>query len=214
MPVNGDDRHSGARRTQASRSAATRAALLDAGRRLFAERGYAGAGREEIVELAGVTRGALQHHFGRKQELFLAVVEELEAELGGRIMEAATQAAGDPMEELVLGCRAFLDAATDVAFRRIVLLDAPAVLGWQAWRELDARFGLGLVTMALDAAMEAGQVERQPVDPLAHMLLAALNEGAMLVAQADDQAAARAEVGAAVDNFLGNLRNARTQPPL
>ena len=207
MPVNGDSGHSGspARRTQASRSAATRAALLDAARRLFAAEGYAGAGREEIVELAGVTRGALQHHFGRKQDLFLAVVEELEAELGQQILEAAAAAAGDPMGELVLGCRAFLDAATDAAFRRIVLLDAPAVLGWQAWRELDARFGLGLVTMALMAAMDAGQMERQPVEPLAHMLLAALNEGAMLVAQADDQAAARAEVGAAVDRLLARL---------
>ena len=207
MPVNGDDGHTGSpgRRTQASRSAATRAALLAAARRLFAEEGFAGAGREEIVELAGVTRGALQHHFGRKQDLFLAVVEELEAELGGRIMTAAGAAAGDPMGELVLGCHAFLDAATDAAFRRIVLLDAPAVIGWQAWRELDARFGLGLVTMALQAAMDAGQMERQPVEPLAHMLLAALNEGAMLVAQADDQAAARAEVGAAVDKLLARL---------
>jgi AcrR family transcriptional regulator len=207
MPVNGDDGHTSStgRRTQASRSAATRAALLDAARRLFAAQGYAGAGREEIVELAGVTRGALQHHFGRKQDLFLAVVEELEAELGGQIMTAAAEAGGDPMAELVLGCRAFLDAATDAAFRRIVLLDAPAVLGWQAWRELDARFGLGLVTMALQAAMDAGQMEHQPVEPLAHMLLAALNEGAMLVAQADDQAAARAEVGAAVDKLLDRL---------
>lgn len=208
MPVNGDDGHTGpeGRRTQASRSAATRTALLDAARRLFAERGFAGAGREDIVELAGVTRGALQHHFGRKHDLFLAVVEELEAELGQRIMEAAGGAAGDPMGELVLGCHAFLDAATDAAFRRIVLLDAPAVLGWQAWRELDARFGLGLVTMALMAAMDAGQMERQPVEPLAHMLLAALNEGAMLVAQADDQISARAEVGGAVEKLLARLR--------
>jgi AcrR family transcriptional regulator len=198
------DRERPPRRTQASRSAATRAALLDAGRRLFAEHGYAGASREEIVELAGVTRGALQHHFGRKQDLFVAVVEELEAELGERIM-TVSMAGADPMAELMLGCHAFLDAATDAAFRRIVLLDAPAVLGWQAWRELDARFGLGLVKIGLAAVMDAGQMERQPIEPLAHMLLAALNEGAMLVAQADDQPAARAEVGAAVDRLLANL---------
>ena len=210
MPVNGDSRHTGAavpqaRRTQASRSAATRAALLSAGRRLFAERGYAAAARDDIVELAGVTRGALQHHFGRKQDLFLAVVEELEADLGARIV-AASMAGGDsPMAHLELGCRAFLDAATDAAFRRIVLLDAPAVLGWQAWRELDTRFGLGLMKEALGAVMDAGQMERQPIEPLAHMLLAALNEGAMLVAQADDPTAARAEVGAAVDRLLSRL---------
>jgi AcrR family transcriptional regulator len=211
MPVNGDSRHTGAaeaapRRTQASRSAATRAALLAAGRRLFAERGYAGAARDDIVELAGVTRGALQHHFGRKQDLFLAVVEELETELGARIITSSMEAGDTPMDRLVLGCHAFLDAATDAAFRRIVLLDAPAVLGWQAWRDLDARFGLGLVREGLAAVMEAGQMEAQPVEPLAHMLLAALNEGAMLVAQADDQGAARAEVGAAVDKLLARLR--------
>jgi AcrR family transcriptional regulator len=211
MPVNGDSRHTGAaepapRRTQASRSAATRAALLAAGRRLFAERGYAGAARDDIVELAGVTRGALQHHFGRKQDLFLAVVEELETELGARIITSSMEAGDTPMDHLVLGCHAFLDAATDAAFRRIVLLDAPAVLGWQAWRDLDARFGLGLVREGLAAVMEAGQMEAQPVEPLAHMLLAALNEGAMLVAQADDHGAARAEVGAAVDKLLARLR--------
>jgi AcrR family transcriptional regulator len=207
MPVNGDSRHSDLpRRTQASRSAATRAALLAAGRQLFAARGYAGAARDDIVTLAGVTRGALQHHFGRKQDLFLAVVEELEAELGGRIMTASMEGGDSPMAHLVLGCHVFLDAATDAAFRRIVLLDAPAVLGWQAWRELDARFGLGLVKEALAAVMEAGEMERQPIEPLAHMLLAALNEGAMLVAQAEDQVSARAEVGGAVDNLLARLR--------
>ena len=194
------------RRTQASRSAATRAALLEAGRRLFAERGYAGAARDDIVARAGVTRGALQHHFGRKQDLFLAVVEELEAELGVRIITASMEAGDSPMAHLAVGSHVFLDAAIDGAFRQIVLLDAPAVLGWQAWRELDARFGLGLVKEALAAAMEVGEMERQPVEPVAHMLLAALNEGAMLVAQADDHAAARAEVGAAVDRLLARLR--------
>jgi AcrR family transcriptional regulator len=203
MPVNGDKRHS-PRRTQAERSAATRAALLDAARALFAERGFAGAGRDDIARRAGVTRGALYHHFASKQDLFVAVVEAMEAELGTRLIEAA-MAEADPLEQLRAGCRAFLDTAMDPAFGRIVLLDAPAVLGWQAWRDLDARFGLGLVSEAVANVMAAGLVERQPVAPLAHMLLAALNEAALLVAQAEDPAAARAEVGAALDRLVARL---------
>jgi AcrR family transcriptional regulator len=204
MPVKGEDGHRPPARTQAERSATTRAALLMAGRQLFADRGFAGAGREEIAERAGVTRGALYHHFATKQDLFVAVVEDLESELGQRLVAAAS-AGSDPLEELRLGCQAFLDAALDPAVRRIVLLDAPAVLGWQAWRELDERFGLGLIKMVLDSVMAAGLIEAQPVDPLAHMLLAALNEAAMLVALADDPDAARALVGASVDRLLARL---------
>jgi AcrR family transcriptional regulator len=202
MAVKGVGGHG--RRTQAQRSAATRAALLDAARALFTEHGYAGAGREEIARRAGVTRGALYHHFGTKQELFRAVVEDLESELGERLV-AAGSAGHDPLEELRLGCQAFLDAALDPAVRRIVLLDAPAVLGWQAWRELDERFGLGLIKMVLIAVVAAGLIEEQSIDPLAHMLLAALNEAAMLVAQAEDPVAARADVGATVDRLLSRL---------
>ena len=204
MSVKGEHGHSRPARTQAERSATTRAALLAAGRQLFAERGFAGAGREEIAERAGVTRGALYHHFATKQDLFVAVVEDLEDELGQRLVAAAS-AGADPLAELRLGCQAFLDAALDPAVRRIVLLDAPAVLGWQAWRELDERFGLGLIKMVLDSVMASGLIDTQPVDPLAHMLLAALNEAAMLVAQADDPSAARAEVGASVDRLLARL---------
>ena len=204
MPVNGDMGHNPKRRTQAERSATTRGALLEAARSLFAERGFAGAGREEIAERAGVTRGALYHHFASKHELFAAVVEEMEAELGERLVTAATSAE-DPLEQLRAGCRAFLDNAMDPAFRRIVLLDAPAVLGWEAWRDLETRFGLGLMKEALANVMAAGLIERQPVDPMAHMLLAALNEAAMLVAQAGDHGATRAEVGVALDRLLSRL---------
>jgi AcrR family transcriptional regulator len=193
-----------AHRTQAERSATTRQALLDAGRALFAERGFAGAAQEEIVERAGVTRGALSHHFGTKQGLFLAVLQDAQGDLADRIARAAMEG-GDPMEQLRLGCLAFLDAAMERSVGRIVLLDAPAVLGWQRWREIDAAHGLGLVTEALEHVMDAGMVERQPVLPLAHLLLAALNEAAMLVANDDDPVATRAVVGATVERFLAHL---------
>ena len=192
------------RRSQAERSATTRQALLDAGRTLFAERGFAAAGQEEIVELAGVTRGALSHHFGTKHGLFRAVVQEVQGELAQRIAAAALQS-GDPMEQLRRGCMSFLDSAMDSSVGRIVLLDAPAVLGWQTWREMDAVHGLGLVTEALEHVMEAGLVERQPVQPLAHLLLAALNEAAMLVANDEDPAAARVLVGTTVERLLSRL---------
>lgn len=192
------------KRTQAERSAGTRAALLAAARELFGAHGFAGAGREDIAERAGVTRGALYHHFENKQQLFYAVVEELEAALTERVALAAMHGA-DARAQLELGCQAFLDSAMDPAIRRILLLDAPAVLGWQAWRELDERFGLGLVKEVLTQAMADGSIEEQPVEPLAHMLLAAMNEAAMLVALADDPAAARAEVGVAVERLLGRL---------
>jgi len=204
MDVNGESSGRRRRRSQAERTAATRRALVEAGRELFAARGFAGAGQEEIVERAGVTRGALSHHFGTKQGLFHAVVEAVEGDLTGRIAVAALQGA-DARDHLRFGCLAFLDAALDPGVRRILLLDAPAVLGWQAWRDLDTVYGLGLVSEALEHCMEAGLVRRRSVQPLAHLLLAALNEAAMLVANAEDPVHTRAVVGLEVEHLLSTL---------
>jgi AcrR family transcriptional regulator len=204
MPVNELSEELPKRRTQAERSSSTRDALLAAGRSIFAEQGFAGAGQEEIVERAGVTRGALSYHFGTKKGLFEAVMSELHAELTERIINASMQGS-NPMEELRLGCLVFLDAAMDPAYGRIVLVDAPAVLGWRDWREMDAEHGLGLVSAALEGAMGAGLIERRPVAPLAHLLLAALNEAAMLVANAEDPVATRAEIGETVEGVLRRL---------
>jgi AcrR family transcriptional regulator len=192
------------RRTQAERSAATRAALLAAARRLFAEHGYAGTGREEIVRAAGVTRGALYHHYAGKEDLFRAVYEELEHEIMARV-GAAAEASADPAEMLRLGALAYLDAALDPAVQRVVLIDGDAVLGWEVRQEIAGGLALGLVRDALAAAMDAGQIERQPVDSLAPVLLAALHEAALLVARAPDPVAARAEVGVTVERLLARL---------
>jgi AcrR family transcriptional regulator len=203
MAVNRDKGHN-PHRTQAERSAATRAALLASARALFTERGFAGAAREDIVERAGVTRGALYHHFENKEDLFRAVFVEVDHEVGERVA-AAYMLGDDPMERLRLGCQAFLDTALDPAVRRIVLLDAPSVLGWQAWREIEAEGGIKLMKEALAAVNEAGLVRAEPLEPLAHMLLAALNEAAMLVANAKNRKRARAEVGETVDRLLAQL---------
>jgi AcrR family transcriptional regulator len=196
-----------ARRTQAERSEATRSALLSAARELFAERGYAGVGTEEIVRAAGVTRGALYHQFTDKRELFAAVFEQLEAEVTQRTADAAAASGTtDPLAALRIGADAWLDACTEAEVQRIVLLDGPAVLGWERWREIGLRQGLGLVEGGLQAAVDAGLLEPQPVRGLAHVLIGAIDEAALYVATADDPAAARTEVGAVLDRLLAVLR--------
>ena len=189
------------KRRKAEQTEFTRAALIGSGRELFGERGYAAVGTEEIVQRAGVTRGALYHHFRGKEDLFRAVLEEMNRELAERIGSVAAEQP-DPVHALRVGAQAFLDACLEPAVQRIALIDAPSVLGWEKWRELDAEAGLGLVEAVLEAAMEAKLIERQPVKPLAHILLGALDEAAMLVARADDVRRTRAEVGEAVDRVL------------
>lgn len=179
--------------TKAERAQATRAALLAAATPLFAERGYAAVGTEAIVRAAGVTRGALYHHFEDKRDLFRAVYESLERELAERIANEAL-AYPEPMEALRRGAEMFLEHCADPAQGRIALIDAPSVLGWQEWREVSAGYALGLIEAALAAAIEAGRIERQPVRPLAHVLLGALDEAALMVARAEDPDAARREL--------------------
>jgi AcrR family transcriptional regulator len=193
------------RRTQAERSRATREALIGAARRLFAKRGYAAVGTEEIVCAAGLTRGALYHHFGGKRELLAAVYERIERELSERIASGALSAS-NPLEAMRAGTEMFLDACLEPEVQRIVLLDAPAVLGWERWREIAAEHGLGLIEATLQAAMESGEIVEGPVKPLAHVLMGALDEAAMVVARAEDPVATRAEVAATLDVLLEGLR--------
>jgi AcrR family transcriptional regulator len=188
-----------------AQSEATRAALIATARGLFAERGYAGVGTEEIVRTAGVTRGALYHHFAGKKELFEAVYEDVERQLVEQIAASAISSATDPLAALHAGAQAFLDACEDPAVQRIALVDAPSVLGWEQWREIGLRYGFGLVRATVEAAMDAGLIERQPVDALSHLLLGAIDEGAMLIARADDGGTTREEVGATVKRLLEAL---------
>jgi AcrR family transcriptional regulator len=190
--------------TKAEQGETTRRALVDAGRALFAQRGYAAVPAEEVVARAGVTRGALYHHFEGKPGLFRAVFEEVEAEITQEIATGA-MSAKDPIEAIRAGARAYLDACLDAAIQQITLLDAPAVLGWETWRELGQKYGLGLVQASLQAAIEAGQLEAQPVKPLAHVLLGALDEAALLIARADDVEPMRAEVGETIDRLIAAM---------
>jgi AcrR family transcriptional regulator len=205
MQVNRNGERGGS--LQAERSQATRTALLETARSLFAERGYAAVGTEEIVRTTGVTRGALYHHFEGKLELFAAVYEGVEEELMARIAAAVVEfEADDPLGALEVGAQAFLDAAeSDRAVQRIALVDAPSVLGWERWREIGMRFALGMVQATLEAAIAAEQLREQPVGPLAHLLLGAIDEGAMLIARSEDGGATRRQVGESITRMLAAL---------
>ncbi len=193
-------------RTKASQRAATTAALISAARTLFAERGYAAVGTEEIVQRAGVTRGALYHHFrGGKEALFRAVLIQVSSEITQRVARVAL-AEPDPWKSLLVGIDEFLDAATNPEVQQIMLIDGPSVLSWDVWRAIDAEYGLGIVEAALQRAVDAGALVPHPTNALAHVLLGALQEAAMVVARADDQDAARAEMGGTIGRLLDGLK--------
>jgi AcrR family transcriptional regulator len=190
---------------QEQRSRVTRDGLLNAARALFAERGYAAVGTEEIVRAAGMTRGALYHQFRDKEQLFEAVFEQVEAETTQRIAEGALATATDPLAALRAGSYAFLAVCAEPEIERIILLDAPAVLGWERWREIGFRHGLGLIVGVLQAGMDAGVIALQPITPLAHLLLGAMDEGALYIARSQDPDTARAEIEQIIDRLIAGL---------
>jgi len=193
------------RRTQQERSDATKAALITAGRGLFATRGYDAVAAEEIAAAAGVTRGALYHHFDGKRGLFEAVFLEIERELIAQFPLEELLGA-DPFDALLSGVARFLELSLDIEVQRITLLDGPAVLGWARWHEIESEFGLGLIQAGLTAAIEAGQLRELPVPELATALLGALVEAALLVSRATDPERTKAAAIEAVEALLQGLR--------
>ena len=191
--------------SKAEQTEATRRALLDAARELFAAEGFAGTSTEAVVRRAGVTRGALYHHFRDKQDLFGAVYEDIERrlveDLGTRLVPG-----GDPMILLTEGIDIFLEACMDPATRRITLLEGPTVLGWRRWHDVQEAYGLGLTKAVLQAAVDAGLLRPVPVDALAHLLLGALIESAMVLALAEDAEAAKRELSETLQAVVGALR--------
>jgi AcrR family transcriptional regulator len=186
------------------RGKATRDRLLAAGEDLFGEHGYDDTSIEAILDRAGVKRGALYHHFDSKKSLFDAVLDHVVAHIAGTAAEAA-RGASDPVEGLRAGCSAWLRMALDPAVQRIALLDPPSVVGWTRWRELDERYTLGGLRHNLQQIADEGLLPSADVDVLAHMLLAAVNEAALLIARAEDPQAALQAGQAAVDTLLDRL---------
>jgi AcrR family transcriptional regulator len=183
------------RRTQGERTAQTRAALIEAARRLFGAEGFAEVGTERVASAAGMTRGALYHQFRDKTELFAAVLDQVEAEIAQRVTKAvANLDPSDTAALLLAGAGAWLDASSEPDLQRIVLLDGPSVLGWDQWREICLRHTVGLIAALLQDGIDRGSLPPQPVQALTHVLVGAVDEAALYIAQARDRAAARADM--------------------
>ncbi|MBO0808584.1 MAG: TetR/AcrR family transcriptional regulator [Actinobacteria bacterium] len=195
------------------RGQATRAQLVDVATRLFAAHGYDGTSIQAVLAESGVSRGALYHHFPGKDALFLAALEEVGNRVAVQGAEAARDAA-DPVAELRAGALTWIRAARDPVVRQIVLIDAPAVLGWERWRALDEEGPLGQIRAALGYAAEAGRIDPRHVDTFAHIVLAAANEVAMMIARAEDPAAALSASESAVAEFLDRLVDGPDTPRL
>jgi len=192
----------GIRRAQADE---TRKRVIDTARRLFSENGYFATGTTEIVEAAGVgTRGALYHHFENKEALFLTVLEAVEADLGARV--AVTLTGASWYERLLQALSGFLDAAVEEPdVRRILLIDGPAVLGWDRWREIETRHGLGAIRHMLDEGVKEGSLRVADTDAMAHLLLSLVDEAALFIAHAANPKRARRGAGASVTALLTGL---------
>jgi AcrR family transcriptional regulator len=183
------------------RGETTRQELVDAATRLFAERGYEDTSIEAVLGATGVSRGALYHHFAGKEALFEAVLDEVERGVAQAVVDAVAEVT-DPVEALRKGTKAWLELTSDPVVRRISLIDAPSVVGWEKWRGIDERHGFGLTKHALESLAEAGHVRPELVDVLAHVLLAALVEVALLIARSEDPVAATKAGEAAIDRLL------------
>jgi AcrR family transcriptional regulator len=191
-------------RRTAQDAAATRAELIAAARRLFTAPGFAAATLDDVARRAGVTRGALYHHFADKESLFAAVFEDIQAELATRSVRAAARATSR-VDGLVRGCLAFLDACLEPDVVRIMLADAPAVLGWDAWREIDLRYTLGLTIVAVRAAMDSGEMVRASPEAVADVIAGALTQAGMVIGSSDHPAAERRRFAVVVRHLVSCL---------
>ena len=187
-----------------TRGRTTRDRILVAARSHFGTQGYEATPIGAILETAGVARGALYHHFSSKDALFAAVLDQVLAELAASVRRSA-RAGADPAENLKIGARTWLQLALDPAVQRIVLRDAPAVVGWTRWRTLDDAHTLGATKAALRQLAKSGRLPAEATDTLAHLVLAAVGETALLIARADDPAAALPAGQVALEILLDRL---------
>jgi AcrR family transcriptional regulator len=191
-----------ARRSNAERTAATKASLVVAARELFARLGYAETSTEAILERAGVTRGALYHHYKEKVELFADVCAEMHGEAQAAILAAAARAK-DPLGALERGCEAWIDYMARPDARRVLVIEAPSVLGWERWNEMDAP-GFASLADGVREAMAVGKLKAMPAEELAVLLNGAINFGVMWAGHGEKSRLARLK--AAVKRLLKELR--------
>jgi AcrR family transcriptional regulator len=189
---------------RAAQGRATRGQLIEVATRLFADHGYEGTSTEAVLAAAGVSRGALYHHFAGKEALFAAVVLAISDRVTAEIIEAIRDCT-DPVDALRIGALAWIDLAGDPVIQRVMLVDAPSVLGWERWRAMDEGRTVGAMRAMLQAVSDSGRLPQELVEPFSHMILAALDEAALVVARAPDSRAAVAEGRQAVEELLNRL---------
>lgn len=193
-----------------ARSLATRRKLLDVGRKLFADKGFAGVSAEELVAGAGLTRGALYHHFNGKAGLFAGVYEMLQQEMAAAVEKKVAGEPG-PWQELTAGIDAYLSACEDPALQRIFFVDGPAVLGWAACREMDARHAMALLERGIADAVRSGEMDPLPLRPLMLLLAGALREAGMWIAHSGKPGAARREAARVLQRLVDGMRTERKE---
>ena len=189
---------------RAAQGRATRVQLIEVATSLFADHGYEGTSIEAVLAAAGVSRGALYHHFAGKEALFRAVLEAVSDRITAEVTEAISGCT-DPVDAMRTGALAWIDLAGDPVVQRVMLVDAPSVLGWEQWRAMDEGRTLGATQALLQEVSDSGRLPQQLVKPFSHMILAALDEAAMVVARAPDSRAAVAEGRQAVEELLNRL---------
>ncbi len=199
MPVKPAD----GKRERAAQAAATRQDLLQHARKVFAQQGYAEASTDAVVRRAKVTKGALYHHFANKLELYRAVVEDMERELVAHMARAADRVRR-PQDKLEAACGAYLDACLDSSLTRILVLEAPVVLGWKDWCALAHQHEIAALTAYLESVVAKSSTGEPPLE-MAHVLLGALNTAARVIATSDDPANARTQVESTIDRLLKGL---------
>jgi AcrR family transcriptional regulator len=190
---------------QAERRAATTDAILKAGRRLFGDRGFAATTIDDIAESAQVAKGAVYHHFATKEAVFEAVFDAVSRDLVADI-DRAVRTERDVLAAMVAGTQHYFAACAKGPTCQIILRDGPAVLGWERWREIDAQHFGGKFPRALAAAMDAGLIARQPIEPLARLLLGAATEAAVACAGRSDVLKAGGEYSRAFKSLIEALR--------
>jgi len=181
------------------------ARLLDAAQQLFVEKGYNNTGTEEIVKRAGITRGALYYQFNDKQHLFRALFEQTLQLLGDDLFKLTMGRIEEDVQDLAVGTQVLLDLYSRPDIKQIVLLDGPVVLGWQLWRDLQRPLHMALLTHSLEHLVELNYIPQQPLEPLAELIMGALMQAGLAIANADKPQQVRKLYGASLQQLLIGL---------
>jgi AcrR family transcriptional regulator len=192
--------------TKAAQREATTKRLLEIARQQFTKHGYAKTATETIVEEAGVTRGALYHHFGSKDGLFKAVVEVVQQDVAARIEKAVIKR-NDPWEQLFIGCKTFLTASMEADIQQIMLVDAPAVLGFETWRKIDSQNSMRLLRESVQELADKKIIQTPSAEAFTHLLSGAMNEAALWVARSANPKQTLTEAIKTLEHWLNSIKH-------